>query len=26
MYVKIDHIIAHQVYAAVFPSFKTFSD
>jgi len=26
MYVKIDHTIAHQMYATVFPSFKAFSD
>jgi len=26
MCVKIDHTIAHQIYATVFPSFKTFSD
>jgi len=26
MYVKIDHSIAHQIYATVSPSFKTFSD
>ena len=26
MYVKIDHTIAHQIYATVFPSFKTFSN
>jgi len=26
MYVKIDHTIAHQIYATVFPSFKKFSD
>jgi len=26
MYVKIDHTIAHQIYATVFRSFKTFSD
>ena len=26
MYVQIDHAIAHQIYATVFPGFKTFSD
>jgi len=26
MYVKIDHTVAHQIDATVFPSFKTFSD
>ena len=26
MYVKIDHSIAHQIYATVSPSFITFSD
>jgi len=25
-YVKIDHTMAHQIYATVFPSFKRFSD
>jgi len=26
MYVKIDHTVAHQIYATVIPSLKTFSD